>query len=87
MNFPITSSLIKCCKESHKRYKVYLAEQTKLEKAESEKVKQTELLAKSLQQQKTGLELIEADIRYIVYDCFNKISIFSLFYCLNFVIE
>ena len=59
MNFPITSNLIKCCKESHQRYKVYLAEQTKLEKAESEKVKRTELLAKSLQQQKTDLDLIE----------------------------
>ena len=63
MNFPITSNVIKCCKESNQRYKVYLTEQTKLEKAESEKVKQTELLGKSLQQQKTDLELIEADIR------------------------
>ena len=63
MNFPITSNLIKCCKESHQRYKVYLVEQTKLEKAESEKVKQTVFLAKSLKQQKTDLELIETDIR------------------------
>nr|XP_047125425.1 uncharacterized protein LOC124807523 [Hydra vulgaris] len=63
MNFPITTNLIKCCKESHQRYKVYLAEKTKLVKAESEKVKQTELLTKSLQRQKTDLELIEADIR------------------------
>ncbi|XP_065643869.1 uncharacterized protein LOC136075251 [Hydra vulgaris] len=63
MNFPVTSNLIKCCKESHQRYEVYLAEQTKLVKAESEKVKQTELLTKSLQQRKTDLELIEADIR------------------------
>lgn len=71
MNFPITSNLIKCCKESHQRYKVYLAEQTRLEKDESKKLKQTELLAKSLQKQKTDLELIETDIRYFVHHCFN----------------
>ncbi|XP_065682464.1 uncharacterized protein LOC136095655 [Hydra vulgaris] len=63
MNFPIINNLIKSCKESHHRYKVYLAEQTSLGKVKSLKVNQTDLLAKSFQQQKTDLELIKTDIR------------------------
>ncbi|XP_047134884.1 uncharacterized protein LOC136078795 [Hydra vulgaris] len=63
MNFPIINNLIKSCKESHQRYKVYLAEQTSLGKVESLKVNQADLLAKSFQQQKTDLELIKTDIR------------------------